>query len=214
MARHMSQQKQALFTTVLLVAVVFTIGVVLGNTWRSAEASEISKILRQSELDAESFLVEQELFESFETNCALAEKRLSSLSGELWKLGKVLGASDAQEKLGDQDYNFLKRKYHLMQIRTYILDRKLQTDCGSKTNIILFYFRRQNPASEQQGRILDELVAEYNLHVFAIEYKYSKELEFLEDYYDISSTPTLVINFKNTMSGLATKEQIMPLLYG
>jgi len=206
--------KQALFTTVLLVGVVFVIGMMLGNAWRSGESNEITKILRQSELDTESFLIEQELFESFETNCQLAEKRLGSLSGELWNLGKMLGGSDSEEKLGADNYKFLKRKYHLMQIRTYILDRRLKEDCGSKTNIILFYFKRQDPLSEQQGLILDELVEQYNLHVFAIEYQYSKELRFLEEYYELSSTPTIVINFENKFSGLITKEKIIPLLHG
>ncbi len=206
--------KQVLLTTILLVCVVFAVGVIVGNAWKSTEARESAKILRQSELDTESFLVEQELFESFETNCALAEKRLGSLGEELWKLGKVLGAQDSEQKLGAEEYNFLKRKYHLMQIRTYILNKKLQSDCGSETNIILFYFKRDDPLSEQQGRILDGLVAEYNLHVFAIEFQYSKELEFLEDYYEITGTPTLVVNFENVIPTLATKEQLAPLLHG
>ncbi len=206
-------KKQVLLTTILLVIVVFSIGIILGNAWKSSSSDEVTKVLQQSELDAESFLVEQELFESFETNCPLADQRLSSLSEELWKLGKVLGAQDAQEKLGDENYNFLKRKYHLMQIRTYILDKKLQTDCGSKTNVILFYFG-QDKLSEEQGKILDELVAEYKLHVFAIEYDYSKELQFLQDYYEIKETPSLVVNFGNTLPGMATKEQLIPLLHG
>ena len=208
------KQKQVLGTTILLVCVVFAIGVIVGNTWKSTEARESAKILRQSELDTESFLVEQELFESFVTNCAFAEKRLGSLGEELWRLGKVLGTPDAEEKLEVGEYNFLKRKYHLMQIRTYVLNKKLQADCGSETNVILFYFNREDPLSEQQGKILDALVAEYNLHVFAIEFQYSKELEFIEDYYEITSTPTLVVNFEYVIPSLVTKEQLMPLLHG
>lgn len=204
--------KQILLTTILLVCIVFAIGVIVGNTWKS-QSAEMSKVLRQSELDTESFIVEQELFESFETNCALAEKRLSSLSEELWKLGKVLGASDAKQNLGSEDYNLLKRKYHLTQIRTYVLEKKLQEDCKSTTNVILFYFKQDDPSGEQQGKILDELVGKYSLHVFAVEYQYSKELEFLEDYYGITKTPTIVINFENTLQGPVSKEKIIPLLH-
>ncbi len=204
--------KQVLLTTILLVCIVFSIGVIVGNTWKS-QAAEMSKTLRQSELDTESFIVEQELFESFETNCALAEKRLSSLSEELWKLGKVLGTPDAKEKLGSEDYNLLKRKYHLTQIRTYVLEKKLQKDCKSRTNVILFYFKQSDSSSEQQGKILDELAEQYSLHIFAVEYQYSKELEFLEDYYGITNTPTIVINFENTLQGPVSKEKIIPLLH-
>src|SRR5574342_576748 len=201
-------KKQVLVTTILLLAIVFAIGVLLGNQWKSSRSDEITRVLQQSELDAESFLVEQELFENFETNCPLAEKRLGSLGQELWQLGKVLGAADAKEKLGEENYAFLKRKYHLMQIRTYILDKKLQEDCDSTINVILFYFKKDDPDSEQQGKILDELVKTYDLHVFAVEYRYSRELVFLEDYYDIQGAPTLVVNFDNTLPGLVSKEQL------
>lgn len=207
-------KKQQLLTMILLVTVIFIIGIMLGNTWATSQSSQATKILRQSELDTESFLVEQELFDSFETNCALAEKRLNTLGNELWKLGKTLAAQDAKEKLGEENYVLLKRKYHLMQIRTYVLDKKLQEDCGGNLNVILFYFKLNDPASEQQGKILDELVAKHNLHVFAIEHQYSKELQFLEEYYEITTAPTLVVNFKNTIPGLVTQEQITPLLHG
>ncbi len=206
-------KKQVMLTTFLLVCVVFVIGVITGNYWNSGQ-TQVSKILKQSELDTESFIVEQELFESFETNCALAEKRLGTLSEELWKLGKILGGQDAEEQLGEENYNFLKRKFHLTQIRTYILDKKLQSDCGSKTNIILYYYKKGDQASEQQGKILDELVTQHDIHIFALEYRYSKELEFLEDYYEIKDAPTLVINFQHVLHGNIPKDQIIPLLHG
>jgi hypothetical protein len=207
-------KKQVLFTTILLLAIVFVIGVLLGNQWKSSRSDEITRVLQQSELDAESFTVEQELFENFETNCPLAEKRLGSLGQELWQLGKVLGAPDAKEKLGEENYAFLKRKYHLMQIRTYILDKKLQEDCGSTRNVILFYFKKADSGSEQQGKILDELVKTHDLHVFAVEYRYSRELAFLEDYYAVQGAPTLVVNFEHTIPGLVREEQLIPLLHG
>jgi len=147
-------KKQQFLTMLLLVCVMFFIGITIGSTWQASDLG-VSRILKQSELDAESFLVEQELFDSFETNCPLAEKRINTLSEELWELGKVLGTKDAQEKLGSDDYNFLKRKYHLMQIRTYILFKKLQTDCGQKANIILYYYKKNDSQSEQQGKVLD-----------------------------------------------------------
>ncbi|MBS3124706.1 hypothetical protein J4211_00410 [Candidatus Woesearchaeota archaeon] len=209
----MERQKQVIITMFLLVAVVFVLGVVLGNSWKSADSSEVGKILRSSELDAESFRVEQELFKSFESNCELAKTRLGALSEDLARLGKVLGAKDARVQLGD-DYDFHKKKFHLMQIRTYVLEKKLTTDCADSGDVVLYYYRQGDPASEGQGRVLDELVPKHDLHVFAIEYNYSKELKFLEDYYQVNTTPTLVVNFKDVLSGSVSKEQLVPLLHG
>ncbi|MBI4146100.1 hypothetical protein HY489_02065 [Candidatus Woesearchaeota archaeon] len=202
------RQKQTLATMVLLVLVVFSLGVVVGNSWQN-RGGEVEGVLRASELDAESFLVEQELFESFETNCQLAQERLRSQSGELGGLGKVLAADDARQKLGEEDYAFLKRKYHLLQIRTYVLEKKVQSDCGGIPNVVLYYYGKGDPLSREQGIILDELVDEQRFHVFAIELGYARELKFLEDYYGVEQAPTLVVNFKKVLPGLISKEEIM-----
>ena len=209
----MEQQKQVVLTTFLLVAVVFALGVFLGNGWKSSNASEVDKILRSSELDAESFRVEQELFNSFDSNCELAKKRLGSLSEDLARLGKVLGASDAREQLGGE-YDYNKKKFHLMQIRTYVLEKKLASDCHGAGNVVLYYYLQNDSASEEQGRVLDELVPVFGLHVFAIEYGYAKELKFLEDYYQVNATPMVVVNFKDVRSGFVAKEELAALLHG
>lgn len=210
MVRH----KQVWVTFVLLVGVVFTVGVLVGSAWQSQSATEVAKILRSSELDAESFLVEQELFETFETNCNFSRSRLDSVSGELWKLGKLLSAPNARERLGESDYDFLKRKYHLMQIRTFVLEKSLSQECGDSSNVVLFYFSRSDPDSKKQGEILDELVNRFDIHVFAVEYNYSRELKFLEEYYNIRQTPTLVVNFSTVLEGLQEEDALVPMFDG
>jgi len=206
--------KQKRIITVLLIAFIFIFGIITGSIYTSRSSNQITKFLKQSELDAESFLIEQELFQTFETSCELAKERLDILGTELWNLGKLLDDPNAKKRLGEDNYSILKRKYHLMQIRTYTLDKKLQDDCEDTFNIILFYFKQNDLISKEQGQILDELVEEYDLHVFAIEYDYAKELAFLEQYYEITETPTIVVNYKEKFKGLTPKEKIIPLLYG
>lgn len=208
------RHRQVWLVTFLLVCVVFVIGVLVGNAWNSGGADDVSRVLKQSELSAESFLVEQELFSSFETNCGLAEKRLSSLSEELWNLGKALSGPKPVQALGPEDYAFLKMKYHLMQIRTYVLYQKLQKDCQNNVNVILFYFKQNDANSEEQGNILDALVEKYDLKVFAVEFQYSKELGFLEDYYEMTEAPVIIVNFKSKLVGVSDEEKIAPLLHG
>lgn len=200
--------KSTLITTIFLVIIVFIIGVIVGNTWNAGESTEISKILEQSELDAESFLVEEQLFDTFKTNCPLTENRLFGQSYELANLGQLLSAVDAEQTLGPENYNYLKLKYHLMQLRTYILYKKLHDDCGKTTNIILYYFKRNDPQSHDQGIILDELVSEQDIVVFAVEQGYSPSLSFLEQYYNITHSPSLVINYEHVLRGLSTKEEV------
>ena len=55
---------------------------------------------------------------------------------------------------------------------------------------------------------MDRLVNDFKLTVFAIEYNYSPELSFLESYYNITTTPTIIINYQTKMQGLASYEEI------
>lgn len=206
-------RKQQLFvTTVLLVLVVFVIGVFVGGEWSGTESS-VESTLKQSELSAESFLVEQELFESFDTSCELTQQRLASLSDGLWRLGQTLSGPEAEEQLGVENYNFLKRKFHLMQIRAYVLYKQFLDNCG-EVNVVLFYYMRGDADSERQGEILDSLVDEHDMKVFAVEYDYSKDLAFLEDYYGVETTPFLIVNYAHEFSGLTPAEDIVAVLYG
>src|SRR3989344_4883048 len=200
--------RQALIIKVLLVVMVFSLGVILGNSWKSD--SDVDKLLRASELDAESFRVEQELFKNFELNCGFAKKRLGALSEDLGRLGKVLVADNAREFLGEE-FDFHKKKFHLMQIRTFVLEKKLASDCEDSGNVVLYYYSKNDPSSQVQGQILDGLVSEFDLHVFAIEYNYSKELRFLEEYYQINQTPALVVNFKELLVGPVSRDNLIPL---
>lgn len=202
--------KTKIATIGILLIVVFIAGIILGNTYQPKD--ETTTALQQSELNAESFLIEQELFDTFETTCDVAEKRLTSLSEQLWTLGKSLSGEDAKAQLGEETYHYLKLKYHLMQIRTYVLEKNLHDDCHKPLNVILYYYA-QNEASRQQGQILDELAAARNIHIFAIEHQYSKELAFMEDYYSLTTAPTLIINFNTTLTGLNSQETIIPHLY-
>lgn len=207
--RGTMSSKHVFLTTLVLIIVVFVIGIMVGRTTSLSGFNEVSQFLQQNELDTESYLIEQELMKQFEEdNCGLSSSRLDDLSHELWLTGKTLDTPDAQESLGEKNYHFLKRKYHLMQIRAYLLLNKLRSVCDTSPHVILFYFSREENASKEQGKILDQVVAEYNVTVFAIEYNYSKEIVFLEDYYGITTTPFLVINYEDYFKGLTSYEKI------
>lgn len=203
------KMKQNMFVILLSIFVVFIIGVFVGSAWKGAGSSSVDRMIKQSELDAESFLIEQELFESFDIDCGLAETRLADLSDGLWKLGKVLAVDNAVKNLGEDNFNFLKRKFHLMQVRTYLLYKEFLSKCDTDQNVILYYYG-SNQDSVGQGSILDSLVQEFGLKVFAVEFGYSDDLLFLEQYYDISQTPALIINYDHKLEGLSTREDILP----
>jgi hypothetical protein len=205
-------RRQLFLSLILLIAIVFVVGIIIGRNVSNPELSQVDKFIKQSELTTESYLIEQDLLADFEKNCDSAKLRLSTLSSELWQLGKLLGTETAQEDLGASKYDFLKRKFHLMQIRAYTLYYRLRHDCGLTVPVILFYYSKHDTASQEQGTVLDLLVQNFDAKVFAIEYNYSSELRFLEDYYTIKRTPAVIVNFGMAREGFASYDQLAALV--
>jgi len=205
-------RRQTYLSIILLMILVFAIGIIIGRNASDPGLSDVNRFIRQSELATESYLIEHELFAGFERDCGMAQRRLSELSNELWNLGKLLGTETAKQDLGEANYNFLKRKFHLMQIKTYTLYHELKQDCAVNDPVILFYYSQNDPKSQEQGVVLDKLVNDFDVNIFAIEYNYSQELRFLEEYYNISGTPAVVINFETMRNGLTSYNELMELV--
>ncbi len=200
-------KKSKFLVLILLLFFVFLLGLGLGNYFASLD-SGTSKILKESELNAESFLIEQQLIETLGSTCEFSQARLSALSEQLWNLGKMLDDESAKEELGKEKFDLLKRKFHLMQVKTYALYKKLEQNCGKDFDVILFYFKKNDIDSKKQGEILDNVVADFNTKIFAIEFDYAVELGFLEEYYNITNAPALIINFEDKFEGLQEYESI------
>lgn len=192
------RKRSRFLVLILIVAFVFFLGFGVGSYFVSLDG-DVSKFVKESELNSESFLVEQQLIETFGSDCVFSQGRLSDLSKQLWNLGKLLDDDSAKSELGESGYDYLKRKFHLMQIKTYSLYKRIEESCGKDVDVILFYFKKDDLLSKKQGDVLDQIGTEYDARVFAIELDYSPELMFLQDYYSIYEAPSLVINFDNVL---------------
>lgn len=209
----MAKTKRLFLTTVFLLIVIFILGMFIGRWMGNSRADEIESFIKNNELNTESYLIEQELIESFEEgSCELANARILSLGNDLWNIGKSLSPEDAEKRLGSENYNFMKRKYHLMQIRTYILLYKLKQNCNNTNSVVLFYYSKDDGKSKEQGEILDRIVKDYGISVLAIQHNYSDELVFLEEHYDVTKTPTLIIDYDTKLSGLIPYDEIEQLI--
>jgi hypothetical protein len=205
-------RKHTLLTTVTLLIVVFAAGLILGRSQSNVKMDDLNKYILDNELNTESFLIEQELIGSFGENCGLAEKRLNDLSGEQATIGRLLAADDAKKTLGADNYQLLKKKYHLMQIRTYIMYKNLIDNCNESKHVVLYYYGLNDINSLEEGHILDQIVKEKDISVFAIEFNFSKELFFLESSYGITQTPAIVVDYEKTLLGFKTYAEIIAAL--
>ncbi|MBU0998790.1 hypothetical protein KKG24_00555 [Patescibacteria group bacterium] len=96
----------------------------------------------------------------------------SVFSGELEELGNKLTWS--QNNLGNtEEVSYLKKYYSLLQIKDYLLTKKISERCGVKSAFILYFYTTAANCSvcEQESLVLSNLRALYpELRVYSFDY--------------------------------------------
>ena len=93
-----------------------------------------------------------------------------------------------------------------------IIPNNTLANSGGTTNVTNNYINAIDTKSFEQGNILDQVVKDRNIYVFAIEFNFSKELVFLESSYGITKTPSIVVDYRNTFQGLRTYDEIIAVI--
>jgi hypothetical protein len=203
-------KKHLLLTGILLLLFFFVAGILIGRSVSSAKINDVTSFLKDNELNTESFIVEQQLMGYFNgEDCVLAKARIQKLFDELGFIGRQLTDEKVKARIGVDNFVFLKRKYHLLQVRTYMMFKELSDNCDLRPKVILYYYAAENDDSKEQGFVLDAVVKNFDYNVFAIEFNYSKELSFLESYYNITYAPSVIINYDKKFEGFTPYAEIV-----
>jgi hypothetical protein len=140
------------------------------------------------------------------------------LSPELSALGDKLSRTENERGSYDSDVVYLKKYYSLLQIKDYLLSKKLGDKCGAKKKpvfIIYFYSNKGDCADcQKEGFVLTRLKEIYpDLRVYSFDYNLSlAALDSMKTIYRIkSSLPALVIEDK-TYIGYKSIEELEDLL--
>lgn len=136
----------------------------------------------------------------------------SVFSSELGELGTKLEWS--QNNLGATDeVSYLKKYYALLQIKDYLLAKKISARCGVKSAFILYFYTTAANCSEceKEGLVLSTLRAEYpELRVYSFDYSTDlSAITSMLQIYKIKDTvlPALVID-DNVLTGFHTIEDL------
>lgn len=118
------------------------------------------------------------------------------LSSELGPLGDKLSYAESQH-YNQADVNALKGSYFLLEIKDYLLMKRVTDKCGNKPTFILYFYSSDNcPDCETMGAVLTELRTRYpNLRVYSFDYGYENaSIRTLERMYGVKDqVPALVI---------------------
>ncbi len=211
----MVNYKKIIFVSLIITVLIFLAGLLLGLSLDDTRVSDLIDNLNQNELNSESYLVEQDFIKNLGGNlCELSSPRINVLSSELAKLGQLLTKYESTGLLKASEYDHSKRKYFLLEIKTYTLFTNLKKECNYKFNTILYFYDKDHQESLNQGYILDSLVASRdNIHVLSFDRNFREPaLETLKLHYNITTSPSLIINNELKKEGLTSLEELKVIL--
>lgn len=152
----------------LITAGLFLTAVYLSSYFNNQKINQLKTIQDKIAMDILSSETQFSLLS--ELSC----KNISDsvFSDELGELGNKLEWS--QKNLGATDeVSYLKKYYSLLQIKDYLLAKKISSRCGTKSAFILYFYTTAENCSlcEKEGLVLSALREEYpELRVYSFDY--------------------------------------------
>jgi len=196
--------------TLLITTAIFATAFTLSNYFNNKKINNLKDIADKISTDIMSSETEYDLLA--ESSC----KDITSnvLSQELNTLAQKLTYSEQNLNNNSSDLLRLKTYYTLLQIKDYLLMKKISVKCGTKPVFILYFYSKDCTECEQQGYVLTYLREQYpNLRIYSFDYNLDNPaLHTLISLYKVKNTlPALVINDKVT-NGFIDKDKLTATL--
>jgi len=192
-----------------ITVALFAIAGGLSNFFSSKKVDAIR--IAQDKLSTDILSSETQFALLSEMSCSQDDGE-ENLSAELGDLSEKIEYSDKNLK-GNADALELKRYYSILEIKDYLLTKKVNERCGLKRIPVLYFYTTAENCNEctKQGYVLTELRNKYpNLRVYSFDYSLDlSALRALLKIYHIEDTklPALVIN-EHKVTGFQSIEDI------
>lgn len=209
--------KRVFIVSGIITLIVFLAGVGAGYWLDRFRVDDVVSALKQNELNLEAFLVEQQFLDALGGEaCEILEPRFRDLSRNLGEIGRTLTQYESKRIFAQYDYEYLKARYSLLEIRTYLLLLELTKQCGAPRVGVLFFYKADDETSIRQGYILDAIVKKYgeekvSVYSFDRDFK-SEAIDLLEAHYNVTEAPAVVINNEIIKNGFTSRDELEPLI--
>jgi hypothetical protein len=192
--------------TFLITVIIFITAIALSNYFSNKKIANLREIQDKISTDIMSSETQYSL---------LAESSCKDLSGdvlsqELNALAQKLTYTEENLSQNSTDLLRLKTYYSLLQIKDYLLMKKISEKCNTKPVFILYFYSTDCQACEQQGYVLTYLRGQYpNLRIYSFDYNLDNPaLRTLISLYKVGETvPAIVINDK-VYNGFIDKDKL------
>jgi hypothetical protein len=176
----------------IITGAIFTTAILLSNYFNNKRLIDIRSVQDKISIDILSSETQFDLLK--EIPCTDLDN--SVLSQELNSLAEKLTYMEKERAQGDSELLFLKRYYSLLEIKDYLLSKKVGEQCHLRPVVIFYFYSNAGdcPLCEKEGYVLTYLRAEYpQLRIYSFDSRT-----------DLSAVKTLasIYNLKNDLPAL------------
>lgn len=205
--------RNALIAFGITIALVTTVAYAV-NYLNRARVSELSSIEDQIAIDTLSLDTQFSLLEAAPCDSIASS---TTLIGKLADLGSRLSYAESQLGADDPQVVRLKQQYSLLEIRDYLITRKLAEACKTKPVTVLYFYSNKGdcPDCDKAGYALSYLHNTYpSLRVYSFDYNI--DLGAMQTFIALNkiqnTLPAFVINEKKIygFTSLADLEKQFP----
>lgn len=191
-----------------ITAAIFGTAIFVSNILSQKKLEDVRAIENRVALDILSSETQFALLE--ETSCR--DIGPGFLSKELGSLGEKLDYAGNQTSFDKEDLDYLKRSYFLLEIKDYLLMKRLTEKCGIRPTFILYFYSTEDECEEceRMGFVLTAMRDKYpDLRVYSFDYHFDVgAISTLISIYKIKpDLPALIINGE-TMYGFYSVEEL------
>jgi len=212
----MAKRKHIFLTSLILTILIFAAGIMLNYGLDFIRLNVVSDVMLTHELNTDAYLAEQEFTDFFGgAHCDVMNKRIASLKEEIHKVGTDLSSYSRFSFFNKKDFDYLKRKYFLLQLRLWSHIEKLNKECGQSIVPVLFFYEIDQDASERQGFILQEVSKNFEDSVFVVtldkDYEDEPLVELLALRFNVTRAPTIIVG-KMKKEGLVYEKELSDII--
>jgi hypothetical protein len=190
-----------------ITSTIFISGLWFSNYLSNKKIDQLKNIENKISLDLMSSETQFSLLQ--EQSCK--DVSSSILSSELNSLADKISYSENNIGADDTDVVSLKKYYSLLEIKDYLLMKKIKERCGENSIFILYFYKNDDcDDCTKQGYVLTSLREKYpDLRVYSFDYNLDlSAIKTMTSIYKVSDNlPAIVINGK-VYSGFKTLEEI------
>lgn len=209
--------KKIYFSAAILTIVIIISTIIISWYVLYLKEEEIRNIFSDIKTSLEASNVELlYVSEYLKDGCEILNETRSEITKKLLEVNKKLIEAEKERRvLSPSENRRFKTEQSILYVKYWILTLEMRKKCNFNISTILYFWDAESTECKIQGYVLDSITYEYGNRVLIVPLDYNFDLgiiKIIAKQFNVTTTPTIIVNEKIKFEGLTTKNDIISAL--